>query len=94
MLNLKKKPTALDSEIDRMLDLLKDLDVTNAKFEPTLKSLERLYELKEKNSPKPISRDAILTVGANLTGIAMIIGYEHAHVITSKAFSTLLKKSL
>lgn len=94
MLNLKKKPARLDTEIERVLDTLMTLSSTDPIYVPTLEKLERLYALKENNSPKPISRETLLVVGANLAGIAMVIGHEHAHVITSKAFGMLLKKSL
>lgn len=52
-----------------------------------LNRLERLYKLKEKNAPKRISPDTMLIVGGNLFGILVIVYFEQAHVLTSKALS-------
>lgn len=37
------------------------------------------------------SADAILTAATSLVGIAIIVGYEHAHAVTSKALGFVLK---
>jgi hypothetical protein len=57
-----------------------------------LKKLERLYKLKEQDTPTPIiSPEVLLTVGANLFGILAILHYEKVNVVTSKALSFVMK---
>lgn len=52
-----------------------------------LTSLERLYKLKEKNSPKGLDPNTLILVGGNILGILIIVTHERAAVITTKALS-------
>ena len=88
---IKPQPTVLDETIDAALAQLKDLDVGSDEYTKKMEQITKLYALKEKNSPKRITPDAMLLVAGNLAGIVLILGYERAHVVTSKALGFVLK---
>ena len=84
----KPEPTALELAIE---DALVNLSPHDDDYDKKVKSVERLYRLKEIDSPQRVSPDTMALIFANLTGIAMIVGYERANVVTSKAIGFLLK---
>lgn len=88
---IKIKPTVLDETIDAALSELKELSTTHPEYQPTLDRVKELYKLKEQNTPKRVSPDTLVLVAGNLAGIALILGYERAHVVTSKALGFVLK---
>ena len=90
---IKPKPTVLDETIDSALSELKDLKTTDPNYQQTLDRVKELYKLKETTSPKRVSPDTMVLVGGNLAGILLILSYERAHVITSKALGFVLKSS-
>jgi len=49
------------------------------------KLLKGLHAIKAQTEPKRPSPDTMLLVAGQLVGVAMIVGYERSHVITSKA---------
>lgn len=81
----------LKNVIDELMIEMQGLRADTEEYDTYLKRLERLYKLKDADRPKRVSPDTILVVGANLTGIAMILAYEHAHVVTSKALGFIMK---
>jgi hypothetical protein len=61
-------------------------------FDKASDQLKKLLELRAKIAPQTrVSPDVLATVGANLLGILMVLGYEHAHVVTSKALQFVTK---
>lgn len=93
---IKKKPvqkTALEETIETLLLEMSLTESTSDEFGKLLDRLEKLHKMKavEKDSRNRVSPDAILTVGANLAGIVLILGFERAHIVTSKALSFVLK---
>ena len=90
---IKPKPTVLDETIDAALSELKDLKTTDPNYQQTLDRVKELYKLKETTTPKRVSPDTLVLVGGNLAGIVLILSYERAHVITSKALGFVLKSS-
>lgn len=93
---IKKKPvekTALEVTIETLLLEMSLTESTSDEFGKLLDRLEKLHKMKavEKDSRNRVSPDAILTVGANLAGIILILGFERAHIVTSKALSFVLK---
>ncbi len=87
----KKTPTLLESEIDRAVRDLARHAVGSEEYEKTLATIVQLYQVKEEDKSKPVSKDTLATVGANLLGILMIIKHEHVNVITSRAMQLLIK---
>jgi len=90
-LRITTKPDALQIAIDEALAQLNGLEVTSTEYTKTMDQVTALYKLQEKNSPKRVSPDTIAIVVGNLAGIALILGYEQAHVVTSKALGFVIK---
>ena len=91
---LKRYPTELNGLVTARDDALKELanmDVTDASYAPTLEHVKTLSELIVAESRDPLSVNTLVTVAANVTGILMIVGYEKANVLTSKAISLVGK---
>lgn len=88
---IKPQPTKLDETIDEALAQLKGIEVGSAEYTTKMDQITKLYALKEKNSPKRVSPDALALIAGNLAGIVLILNYERAHVVTSKALGFVLK---
>lgn len=82
---------ALDRLIERVIDDMEMFGPTSEEYEALLARYERLTKLKAEDRPKPVSRDTMLIVAGNLAGIIIVVMYEHAHVLTSKALGTVWK---
>lgn len=81
---------AIDAVLHEMQAVRKDSD----EYATLLKRLETLYNLKKIDNddhPKKLSADTALQVAGSLAGILILVGYERAHVMTSKAVSLLVK---
>lgn len=80
------------SDVEKMIDeeILKLAKMANTKkqFEDVMDLLDKRKKLTEK---KTVSPDTIALILGNLIGIAMVLGYEKANVITSKAFGMVVK---
>jgi hypothetical protein len=63
---------------------------TNEERLSAMKAYRELCELQEKSKTR-VSPDTLLIVGGNLIGIVLILGYEHLHVVTSKALGFVLR---
>jgi hypothetical protein len=83
--------TELDDALTKALAELEVIDVTNENYGPALDRIVKLHKMKQESLPNRVSPDTWALVGANLAGIVMILSHEHAHVITSKALSFVLK---
>ena len=53
--------------------------------------ITKLYKAKELFARKPISRDTLVLVAGNLIGIILILNYEKAGVVTSRALNFVMK---
>lgn len=91
MLFGKPATTKLDLAHDKALDELMQHDVTSEEFDKTMVHVAKLHKMRQEEKPASVSPDTWALIGANLAGIAMIIGYEHAHPIASKALSFVMK---
>jgi hypothetical protein len=87
----KTEPSDLEVEIKRILSEMKDLPITDEKYATMADRLVQLYKLKEVDSKKHVSADAMTAAATNLVGILLILHYEHAHVLTSKAVGFVMK---
>lgn len=95
MFSLRKSadPTLIDVEIARLHANLADNDQPHSKeYAATVDQLLKLSKHKEEvNSKRKVSPDALVTAGASILGILIIVGHEHAHVITTKAIGFVTK---
>ena len=90
----KERPDILDKPISDVLVEMSLYGPDTPEFKAQIENLERLTELKEKKTSKTaVSPDTIAIVVGNLVSVALILGYEHGHVLTTKALGFLLKKN-
>lgn len=87
----KTHPTVLDETIDEALAQLKGIEVGSDEYNRKMDQITKLYTLREKHSAKRVSPDALALIAGNLAGIVLILNYERAHVVTSKALGFVLK---
>jgi hypothetical protein len=92
-LKAKSQKTELEKAIDSILIEMSCFSANDPQYNDLLGKLERLHKLNsnEKKEHRSVSPDALLAVIGNLTGIGMILGYEQAHVVTSKALGFVTK---
>ena len=92
-----EKPHALDSTIENLISELAGLE-SSEEYGAAVASLKILMELRiaDKAAAKSftMSPDTIAAVAANLLGIAMILGFEKANVITTKSLSFVPKMKI
>lgn len=102
MFSLKSKehePTTLEVAITRLISQMGDHDGETEEYTTMVDNLKTLMEARqiesEVESRDDINVETIATVAANLVGILMILHYERANIVTSKALSFVIKpKSL
>jgi hypothetical protein len=85
---------SLKHAIERLFDQLSTTPVDDPKYALIRAEINELYPNRETDakvaSTKRMTPDAKATILANLAGIVMIVNYERAAVLTSKAI-TLIK---
>ena len=91
MSSKRESAKALDVLIVDASTALMNMDVTENDYEETLARLERLHAIRAAMRGQGVSPDALMTVFGNLAGIAIIVGHERTHIITSKALAFILK---
>lgn len=96
MLLVKKptptEPSGLEKAIERLLVQMSETPCESKEYSAITDQLVKLVKLQEETtSKKRISPDTLAMIAGNLAGIALIIGYERAHVVTSKALGFVLK---
>ena len=90
-LTKRDKKTNLEKEIDDVLSEMELLDKDSKEYRTRVVHLERLYKAKGYDKSRHVSPDTIAIVAGNLLGILIILGYEKANVITSKALGFVIK---
>lgn len=87
-----QEPTLIDEAIKAILVELRTKKATDPEYAVMTAQLEKLFKLKEIESPKwRVSPDTVALILGNLGGVILILGYEHAHVVSSKALGFLMK---
>lgn len=90
-----EEKTLLDQAIDELFAELKGHDANTDEFDKITTQIEKLYKVKSSlKDENRMSKDALIAVIGNLAGIVMILGYERANVVTSKALSFVLKSKV
>lgn len=82
----------LNERIATVLEELTKHEPTSQEYATTMERLDKLYELRQLNAPKPIDPNTLLLIGGNLAVVLVIVGFERANVITSKALSFVRPK--
>lgn len=81
----------LDSHVDDVLHKMREVGVDSDEYPKMMTYLERLNEVKVKDSRPLVNMDTVLLVLGNLAGILLIVAYEERHVMTSKAISQVIR---
>jgi hypothetical protein len=82
--------TELQKTLDEALLELRTYDIGDEQYPKALALVERLHKLSPPKA-EPLSPNTMLLVAGNLLGIALILGYERTHIVTSKALSFVLR---
>ncbi|HEY7162326.1 MAG TPA: hypothetical protein VH815_13760 [Acidobacteriota bacterium] len=85
------KETLLDRALMRAVRELSGHAVGSQEYEKTLNTVIKIHKMVQDEKPKPVSKDTLLIVSANLLGILLIINHEYANPIMSKAMGLILK---
>lgn len=88
---LKRESADLDKAIDAVYDKMVEVGPDSDEYVTYLEHLQKLEKLRNESHSRKPSADTMLVVGGNLIGILIIVGFEHAHVLTSKAFGFIMK---
>lgn len=82
----------LEDELEHILAMLSVNRTDSQEYAKLLARAERIYEMMNVKKKSPfVSRETLVTVGANLLGILMIIRHEDVNVITSKALGFVIR---
>lgn len=87
----EKKKSKLDEEIDTCLEEMSSVSTASKEYGKMVRNLKQLYRLKREEKGRKVSPDTKAVIAGNLLGILLILGYEKANVITSKALGFVLK---
>jgi hypothetical protein len=90
----KTEPSALENEIARLLSKLSGLEPDTPEYDKVSDQLKKLYPLKDVDSKRKVSPDALVGAGVNLAGILFVLNFEHAHALTSKALGMVGRKMI
>lgn len=82
----------INEAIDAVLSEMAGFSSYDDEYAKMVEQLDKLHQIKSYNKDtNRVSKDALVAAVANILGIGMILGYEKAHVVTSKALSFVLK---
>lgn len=87
----KDEESPLDKAITQVFSEMESLTADSDEYAKMVDRLEQLYKLKYPEKGNKWDRNAVLAVVGNIAGIVLILGFEKAHVVTSKALSFVLK---
>lgn len=89
----KNEAPGLDEAIALAFTELKKYTPESAQYAAAVAQIEKLYALKKvpKDSQQGLSANTVLPVAGNLLGIGMILFFEKADIITSKALGFVMK---
>lgn len=81
----------LENAIADVLVQMSTTEPTSDEYAKLVIQLTKLNAIVSERKPAPVDKGVWITAGANLAGIAMIVGYERANVVTSKAITFVSK---
>lgn len=87
----KTDQSRLDDAINNALQQLDYYPAHTEEYAKTLAVLEKLYSFKTANRRERLKPDTLAIVLGNLLGIAIIVGYERANILTSNAKNFVMK---
>lgn len=100
MISFDKRPPRVspniarsDEVIEDIISRMKDLEPESKEYASATDQLVKMIKIQEEvTTPEDrISLDTMVTVGAQLLGILLVLNFERANVITSKALGFITK---
>lgn len=91
---IKGRPSKLDEPIDKLLLKIDNDGPDHPDYKTRLKELNKLYRMKAlepKGFWSRVNSDTVLIVVGGVVQIVIIVGYEHVHVVASKALNYVFK---
>lgn len=85
------EPSGLDKAISDVLTQMEGYDADSPEFARMVEQLDKLHKMRTYKREPSVKLDTVLAVAGNLAGIVIILGFERAHVITSKALGFVIK---
>lgn len=86
-----KSLQAMDEEIERLTRQLADMQPLSDDYSKILKLISELTEARSKKNESAVSTDVLLTIGANIVGMLLVLNYERLNVISTKALTMVWK---
>jgi len=82
-----------ESELERTISAMKMTPMIGSEeYVKQLSIAERLHGMVDKENPPGVSKETMITVGANLLGIILILKHEYAgNFISSKALGFVIR---
>lgn len=90
-MNTLSNGVSIDLEIEHVLNGMRQMTIGSKEYQQAAESLRTLYEAKGIKNPSIISADTLISAGANLLGILLVINHERLNVLTTKAFGMVRK---
>jgi hypothetical protein len=81
----------LDAEINACYVRMRRNHDDPEQYSKDIEHLERLKRLRAEGRPKPVSRDTMWLVFANLAGVVIIVAAERTSVMISRGFNHLVQ---
>lgn len=81
----------LEGELIHNLSMLNVHKPDSQEYAKLMSNVERIHQMMDIKKTSPVSRETLLTVGANILGILLIIKHEDVNVITSKALGFVIR---
>lgn len=85
------EPSLLDLTIAAAISQLDTIPAYSDEYAKIVAQIEKLNALKNSTPSSRVSPDTLAIVIGNLVGIGMIVGYERANAVTSKAVAFVMK---
>ena len=82
----------MDEEIARLTAKLGTMNHLSDDYSKTLDMITKLTKARAEKNERAISMDTILTIGANIAGLLLVLNYERLNVISTKALTMVWKR--
>lgn len=84
----RRKQSDLQEAKDKLLKDMHEFDTNSVEYRTAVEHLETLYNLEPKKGFQ-VSGDTVIAVIGNLLGVLIIVHYEQANVMASKAMAMI-----
>lgn len=82
----------MDEEIARLTAKLGTMNPLDDDYSKILELISKLTKARAEKNERAISMDTLLTIGANIAGLLLVLNYERLNVISTKALTMVWRK--